>query len=875
MRTGAVNEEMRIHATLDDRGTLRDHTTVANSLRIAAVSSRTQSPLEPAKPCESSCRPSFGASAGSPHEDDGAMHGSRPLRGRHRETGHGIRPLRGRHREMGALRAALSEAAAGRSGSALVLGPHGYGKSRLVREFGRTAEQNGFLVVPFGAEDLEDDRELTDRRVLSVLDDNLLSADPDMFCRVRAALARRRDRPWLTLITLRSGAYGLEGHRFVSGLEEAGGTRIELQGLDRAAVQEVMTDALGAPPDAGLLKLADTAAGNPLLVVSLAQGLLEDGQVAIREGLAAYDQTVVPGRLRTTVTCMLNELDQDTQQLVRTAAALGPSCSVDSLVAVFTASAGRLAACVQQAIDAGLIERRGDELGFRYELVRWVIAEETPPTVRQKLFEEAASALRGGLDRPQGHVVARTSGSVAERFAGHDHTAEADRAATLPRRIRTHMLEGRLEEAHDLAISLLVTSRPFGDTTARVQALLALAASARLGGQPSVALRRGREAASLALGMRDRGAFARLAPVAALELSLLGESEVPQWLLESADFPLPSHLDAAEPAADVLSGLARTRLLLRRGETALAVQAAEDIADVIDAGGLMEAMPVCWAVQAQVALRSGQAVAAERLVARYKWNERRGAVWGSPLPDWVALQVATERQGPMCGSELLGGRHAHLIATPVLFIEEPGAAPWMVRTALAAGATGLARAVTSEVRRLADANPGFVPVAASALHAEGLWRRDPELLGRAEREHRDPWAAASAAEDLLGLLEGMQAPDRLAIALGLARARHEYERAGDLLGAERIRRALAELGQAPAPEPRAGVQQPSLSGSERAVTELVVRGMTNRQVGKELDLSPNTVNFHLRNVYRKFGIGSRVELARLYQSAPPADGVRW
>lgn len=862
MRTGAVNEETRIPAALDDRSTLGDHaTTIGNSFRITAVSSHTPLPLEPETPCEPSCYPSLRASASSPDEGDEAMHSSRPLRGR--------------QREIEVLRAALSEVAAGQSGTALVLGPHGYGKSRLVQEFGRTAEQNGFIVVPFDTEDFEDERDLPDRQVLAVLDENLLSADPDKFCRVRAALARRRGRPWFTLITLRSGSYGLEGHRFVSGLEEAGSTRIELQGLDRAAVQEIMTDILGAPPDAGLLKLADTAAGNPMLVVSLAQGLLEGGQVAMRQGLAVYDQTAVPGRLRTTVTCMLNELDQDTQQLVRTAAALGPTCSVDSLVAVFTGSAGRLAASVQQAIDAGVIERRGDELGFRYELVRWVIAEETPPTVRQKVFEEAASALRGGLDRPLQHGVPRTAGPVAERAAGPDHTADADRTITLPRRIRTRVLEGRMDEAHDLAISLLGASRPFGDTNARVQALLVLAASARLGGQPSVALRRGREAASLALTMRDRGAFARLAPVAALELSLLGENEIPQWLLESADFPLPSHPDTAEPAADVLSGLARTRLLLRRGETALAVQAAEDIADVINAAGLMEVMTVCWAVQAQVALRSGQAAAAERLVARYKWNERRGAVWGSPLPDWVALQVATERQGPMYGTELLGGRHAHLIATPVLFIEEPGAAPWMVRTALAAGATRLARAVTSEVRRLADANPDFAPVAASALHAEGLWRRDPELLGRAEREHRDPWAAASAVEDLLGLLEGVDAPDRLAIALGLARARHEYERAGDLLGAERIRRTLTELGPAPAPELRAGVRQPPLSCSERAVTELVVRGMTNRQVAGQLDLSPNTVNFHLRNVYRKFGIGSRVELARLYQGAPPTDGPRW
>ncbi|AVV46743.1 hypothetical protein C6376_40815 [Streptomyces sp. P3] len=837
--------------------------TTGNSFKIRVTSPHTALPVDPATPCETFFSPHFGEMASSPDELRDAMQGSRPLRGRHREA------------EV--LRTALSEAAAGQGGTALVLGPRGYGKTRLVQEVSGTAEENGFVVVSFGSEDFGDEPDLPDRPVLAVLDDTLLSADPEVFARMRATLARRQGRPWFSLITLCSGTYGLEGHQFVSGLEEAGCTRIELQGLDRDAIRDVITDILGAPPDADLLKVADNAAGNPLLAVSLAQGLLEDGRVAIRGGLAVYDHTAVPSRLRTTVTCMLNELDHDTQQLVRTAAALGPACSVDSLAAVFTGSAARFAASVQQAIDAKIIERRGDELGFCYELVRGVIAETTPPTVRQKVFEEPASALRGGLDRSPQRVGPRTAAPVAERSGGPEHTADVDRTVVLTRRIQLCVLEGRMDEAHDLAISLLGASRPFRDTAARVLALLVLAACARLGGQPSVALRRGREAASLALGMRDRGAFARLAPLVALELSLLGETEIPRWLLESADYPLPSHSDAKEPTADLFSGLARTRLLLRWGEAPLAAQAAEDITDAVNAAGLREALPLCWAVQAQAALRSGQAAGAERLVARYKWNEWTGAMSGTPLPDWVALQVATQRQGPVHGAELLLGRYAHLISTPALFIEEPGAAPWMVRTALAAGAGRLARDVASEVRRLADANSDFAPVAASALHAEGLWRRDPELLERADREHRDPWAAASAVEDLIGLLAGVDAPNRLAFALGLARARHQYEKAGDMSGAERTRRTLAGLGplSAQTPEPRATGNQPLLSGSERAVTELVVQGMTNRQVAKQLDLSPNTVNFHLRNVYRKFGIGSRVELARLYQGVPPTDTVRW
>ena len=44
---------------------------------------------------------------------------------------------------------------------------------------------------------------------------------------------------------------------------------------------------------------------------------------------------------------------------------------------------------------------------------------------------------------------------------------------------------------------------------------------------------------------------------------------------------------------------------------------------------------------------------------------------------------------------------------------------------------------------------------------------------------------------------------------------------------------------------------------------LVSQGATNREVAERLYLSPYTVNSHLRHVFTKLGIKSRVELARL------------
>ena len=53
-----------------------------------------------------------------------------------------------------------------------------------------------------------------------------------------------------------------------------------------------------------------------------------------------------------------------------------------------------------------------------------------------------------------------------------------------------------------------------------------------------------------------------------------------------------------------------------------------------------------------------------------------------------------------------------------------------------------------------------------------------------------------------------------------------------------------------------------LTDTERTVAELVARGMTNKQAGRLMFLSRHTVDYHLRRVFRKLGVNSRVELAR-------------
>jgi DNA-binding CsgD family transcriptional regulator len=77
-------------------------------------------------------------------------------------------------------------------------------------------------------------------------------------------------------------------------------------------------------------------------------------------------------------------------------------------------------------------------------------------------------------------------------------------------------------------------------------------------------------------------------------------------------------------------------------------------------------------------------------------------------------------------------------------------------------------------------------------------------------------------------------------------------------------------------EPTARVARPSfgwdsLTPSEHGLIRLIADGLTNREAAARLYVSHHTVDSHLRHIFRKLGINSRVQLARIAasMSAPP------
>jgi PAS domain S-box-containing protein len=73
-------------------------------------------------------------------------------------------------------------------------------------------------------------------------------------------------------------------------------------------------------------------------------------------------------------------------------------------------------------------------------------------------------------------------------------------------------------------------------------------------------------------------------------------------------------------------------------------------------------------------------------------------------------------------------------------------------------------------------------------------------------------------------------------------------------------RVVGVFGQLAGPlEDESGVPHPKLSPRQAQVLQLLGQGLSTKQIAGELHLSPETVRNHVRQVFRVFGVNSRLE----------------
>jgi DNA-binding CsgD family transcriptional regulator len=202
---------------------------------------------------------------------------------------------------------------------------------------------------------------------------------------------------------------------------------------------------------------------------------------------------------------------------------------------------------------------------------------------------------------------------------------------------------------------------------------------------------------------------------------------------------------------------------------------------------------------------------------------------------------------------------------PVLPVDICSEVQWVRIAALTNDADMLAKVIAALLRR-SQLNMGAISLQASALHGAGLASGDIAELAQAAELFAQagvPLARAAALEDLGAARHrrGMRVSGREA----LEQARSLYSDAGAERDARRVLGGLRAVGVRRQPLKRIGVGQPwrGLTDSELAVVQLVADGLTNQRVADELSISSHTVNTHLRHIFAKLGITSRVQLTAL------------
>jgi DNA-binding CsgD family transcriptional regulator len=496
------------------------------------------------------------------------------------------------------------------------------------------------------------------------------------------------------------------------------------------------------------------------------------------------------------------------------------------------------------------------------------LAKPLPPVAEARLRCARASILSArGLAREaagQAQLVLAQPGLPAD-LQDQALTVHLQALAGLRDKLAGPTADTVLSAPGDATHATHATYTPHTHTThaahTTVAALITRAVIAWDDGQVNNALELLRDAARRDSGVSPDARHVQplLALAAALvDLRQFGEADS---LLRAAD-----RLALPDIQGRVALSLLRARIHLAAGRLADATadgHAALEIARALGAHGYAA---TAHSVLGMIELRGGDIAAAARHIAcRTSAGPQFADLCARPETRTAEAQTLEARDGPAAVLGRLRELCADLQARPGLLLGDPALAAWLVRTALAAGDSKVPASVTATAVALANADPGLPALAAAAAHSRGLARRDPALLAQAAAEHPDPWARASAWEDL-GVLHGAQG-DRAQAIRHLKEALGGYSQAGADRDQARVRRRLRRLGirrrhwATPAARPATGWK--SLTATEQAVADLVAEGLNNSQVAARMYVSPHTVAHHLRQAFRKLSITSRYELTRI------------
>lgn len=276
-----------------------------------------------------------------------------------------------------------------------------------------------------------------------------------------------------------------------------------------------------------------------------------------------------------------------------------------------------------------------------------------------------------------------------------------------------------------------------------------------------------------------------------------------------------------------------------------------------------------WCALARIELDDVPGAAAVLELPRAKERWGRTNMYGGLLAARAQVAMVRGRAREAIGLLEEGGE-----ALLAAGIANPAVVPWrafLSEARLAAGDRDGARAAAMEelelTRRYGAARPIGVALRAAGLAEGGA--TGIELLEEAVATLR---RSPSQLELTRALVDLGGAVRRAARPAEARRPLREGLELADRLGAVRLARKAREelLASGARPRRRELTGPAALTPGELRVATLAASGMTNREIAQNLFVTVKAVQWHLRNAYRKLGVGGRDELARALATEPTA-----
>ena len=369
--------------------------------------------------------------------------------------------FQGREREMKALRVIIRDAGHGMGRVVLVSGVAGIGKSQVLEEFQADARVQGMRVLtgrcyenggpPFGPflEALRDiaeqpgmqesDLEASVRRVLTLIERPAPADQPEPYIametlsellgdlsRETPTLVCIEDLQWADDLTLRflgfmsrgpdpvSLVFGLacrkvdedplppEIDELTRGPDVTGVVHLQLEPLGMEETGNLAASLLGeqAVPDAEARRIFTETGGNPLFVVELIRGSVEDGLIW-RDSSGGWrwpesEEWPMPSGIMQAIELRLGRLRSAQRQVLEYASIFRGPCSFDLIAEVWREDELQLLETVEGHVRLGLLKDLQDREGcyrFSHGLIQRAVYDGISENRRTLLHQEAGRAL--------------------------------------------------------------------------------------------------------------------------------------------------------------------------------------------------------------------------------------------------------------------------------------------------------------------------------------------------------------------------------------------------------------------------------------------------------------------------------------------------